>query len=193
MGLWPVRRPQRLPLLLHGLPRPLRGCCGGDPCRRRREELDKNTALLRAVGLVHGKVDLFGAANKLSDDGTLAAYDPHDKHVRIRGTELTPSLRVTLVHELTHAVQDQHFDLERTFASDTGETAFRSLVEGDAMRIENHYIDELSDADMAAYDKQNEADVKQADMSDVPPVLTAFFDAPYALGSQLVDLLDAEG
>src|SRR3954451_8054945 len=164
-----------------------------DASKKDREELDKNTALLRAVGLVHGKVDLFGAANKLSDDGTLAAYDPHDKHVRIRGTELTPSLRVTLVHELTHAAQDQHFDLERTFSTDTGDTAFRSLVEGDAMRIENRYIDEMSDSDRAAYDKENEAEVKDANLSEVPPALTAFFDAPYTLGSRLVDLLDAEG
>ena len=40
-------------------------------------------------------------------------YDQDEDRIIIRGTEISPALSVTLVHELTHALQDQHFDLDR--------------------------------------------------------------------------------
>lgn len=51
--------------------------------------------------------------------------------------ELTRRQRETLVHEVIHALQDYHFDLDATFDSLTGnldaELAFTSVVEGDAV------------------------------------------------------------
>ena len=51
--------------------------------------------------------------------------------------ELTPGQRRTLVHEIIHALQDYHFDLNATFENLTGdldaELAFTSVVEGDAV------------------------------------------------------------
>ncbi|HEX2578478.1 MAG TPA: hypothetical protein VHK88_19185, partial [Aquihabitans sp.] len=75
--------------------------------------LDDALAQLRALGLVSGEVDLGEASDTLSDSGTLAYYDPSAEKVFVRGTKLTPSLRVTLAHELVHVLQDQAFDLER--------------------------------------------------------------------------------
>jgi hypothetical protein len=158
-----------------------------------RQDLERATGLLRGVGLLTGKVDLLNAMNTLSDDGTLAAYSPTTKRIEVRGTELTPSLRVTLAHELTHVAQDQYFDLTRTFADSASDSVFRSIVEGDAVRIENKYVDQLSPADLAAYDKQSAAEADPAALKDVPPALTAFFDAPYTLGSDLVALLAETG
>ena len=68
---------------------------------------------LRALGVASGELDLYEAFNSVVDSGTLAFYDPTDERIRVRGTEMTVGLEVTLVHELTHALQDQHFDLER--------------------------------------------------------------------------------
>ena len=65
------------------------------------------------VGVVSGKLDLAAALNQETDSGTLAFYSPKDKRVRVRGTTMSVGLRVTLVHELTHALQDQHFNLTR--------------------------------------------------------------------------------
>lgn len=76
-----------------------------------------------------------------SDDGSLGYYD--GRRVVGRGTELTPALQGTLVHELTHALDDQHFDI---FALDVGAEvsgeewlAYQGLVEGDAIRMERAY------------------------------------------------------
>ena len=107
-----------------------------------REQLDRYAAELRALGVASGELDLFAAFNQVSDGGTLAFYDPTDERVRVRGTEMTVGLEVTLVHELTHALQDQHFDLERLDGpqlDDGAATAFRGLAEGDALRVEEAY------------------------------------------------------
>lgn len=164
-----------------------------------RAELDRFAGELRALGVASGKIDLFAAYNAVSDSGTLAFYDPTEQRVRVRGTELTVGLRVTLVHELTHALQDQHFDLERIYDDEldsSASTAFRALIEGDALRIEEAYSsDALNIADRSAYDReyagQLEASIEAT--GDVPPFVTASFTVPYLLGEPFVRMLVNKG
>ena len=64
----------------------------------------------------------------------------------MRGTTLDVEHRVTVAHELTHVLQDQHFDLHE--AAEAGATtripatrgALKALVEGDAVRIQEDYL-----------------------------------------------------
>ncbi|MDP1819570.1 MAG: hypothetical protein Q8K58_06690 [Acidimicrobiales bacterium] len=164
-----------------------------------REELDLTIAQLRAVGLASGDVDLFQVINDVSDGGTLAFYTPEDERVRVRGTELTAGLRVTLVHELTHALQDQHFDLGGVLdgAADSSESvARRGLAEGDALRVEDAYVtEELSDEEAAAYEAEYEAEVAgaEATTSGVPDSIAAIFRIPYDLGGPFVNALFEDG
>ncbi|MEZ5203250.1 MAG: hypothetical protein R2701_02365 [Acidimicrobiales bacterium] len=91
---------------------------------------DDQAAQLRALGFISGKVDLASANDTLSDSGTLAYYDPDVEQVFVRGTDMTPALRVTLAHELTHVLQDQHFDLQRMGELPSGEASvLRALAE----------------------------------------------------------------
>ncbi|MEO7571366.1 MAG: hypothetical protein ABIX10_02925, partial [Acidimicrobiales bacterium] len=160
-----------------------------------REELDRYAAELRALGVASGELDLFAAFNQVADGGTLAFYDPTDQRVRVRGTEMTVGLEVTIVHELTHALQDQRFDLERLDASDLdsgASAAFRGLAEGDAVRIEEAYTaDELTEAQSEAYDEEYAGELADSQLAtaDVPPFLSATFSAPYALGQPFVTML----
>lgn len=164
-----------------------------------REELERAEGMFRALGLAEGDLDLFEAFNDVVDSGTLAFYDRGDERVRVRGTELTPGLRVTLVHELTHALQDQHFDLDPLAgdpATDGQALGLRALAEGDATGIEEAYTsDELSPDDLADYEEEHEGEISQAeaDLHDVPAALTAMFSAPYDLGAPLVLGLRNEG
>ncbi|MFL6205457.1 MAG: hypothetical protein ACJ739_08895 [Acidimicrobiales bacterium] len=150
---------------------------------------------LRALGVASGELDLFEAFNSVVDGGTLAFYDPDDERVRVRGKEMSVGLEVTLVHELTHALQDQHFDLDRVYdpTLDSGEsTAFRSLAEGDALRVENAYVEEeLTDDEQADYDEEFAGDLADSESAtaDVPPFMEALFGAPYALGQPFVTML----
>jgi hypothetical protein len=164
-----------------------------------RADLDDLAAELRALGLASGPLDLFAALNTVSDGGTLAFYSPEDARVRVRGTELTPGVRVTLVHELTHALQDQHFDLTELVNEDLepGQAnAHRALSEGDATRIENRYADEeLTGDERDAYDAENQSEDEagRAAVAEVPSFLVAGFGVPYALGQPFVTMLDSRG
>lgn len=141
------------------------------------------TALFRAIGLVSGDFDPVSALNSLSDDGTLAYYDAEDKRITVRGTEITPSLSVTLVHELTHALQDQHFSLDRLMdMSGEEDLGFRALIEGDAQIVHSAYAAQLSDDDRAAYLADGEDEEVPESLDNVPEALMAYFAAPYILG-----------
>ena len=166
--------------------------------------LDRQVSFLRAMGLASGGIDAVEAQNDLADAGTLAYYDVLTERVVVRGTELTVDLRVTLVHELTHVLQDQHFDLEALQADiDTADpeaaadafTGYQSLVEGDAVRIENAYIQSLSETEFNDYVETYNQGFEEAqdDLGDVPAALQAFGLVPYVLGQPLVSLIAAEG
>lgn len=160
--------------------------------------MDDTVAQLRALGLVEGEVDLNSASDTLSDSGTLAFYDPSSEKIFVRGTELTPGLRVTLAHEITHVLQDQAFDLERLQDLPDGKGAtLRAIAEGDASRIEDRYAaDGLTPEERAAYEKESQVSGAEATKDiegKVPPILTALFAAPYKFGPELVAYLDRSG
>ncbi len=160
--------------------------------------LDDALAQLRALGLIAGEVDLGKATDTLSDSGTLAHYSPGTGKVYVRGTKLTPALRVTLAHELTHVLQDQRFDLERLEGLGEGESStLRALAEGDAGRIEDIYAAEVLTAEeRMAYEAEASSSGTEATEKlekEVPPVLTALFSAPYVFGPELVAYLDRSG
>jgi hypothetical protein len=164
-----------------------------------RADLDRFAGALRALGVGSGEIDLFAAYNQVSDAGTLAFYDPVDQRVKVRGTDLTVGLRVTLVHELTHVLQDQHFDLDQLNSEDLDSgaaTAFRALVEGDAMRIEDAYTsEELSADEQLAYDDEYASQLEDSAEAtgDVPPFVSASFAIPYALGQPFVLMVANDG
>ena len=168
-----------------------------------RRMLDQFVGAYRAIGLAEGKVDLNDSMNEVSDSGTLAFYDPEDERVRVRGTELTPGLEVTLAHELTHALQDQHFDLTQIYDDtsdlqpDSYDTQLRAVVEGDATRIEERYVeDELTLKERQAYEEdqvdEGEAASEELEKESVPPGLLGAFAAPYWFGPRFVSLLEQE-
>ena len=103
---------------------------------------------------------------------------------------------MTIVHELTHALQDQHFDLSRqgSYDSDDRNAAFEAVVEGDAVRIENAYVASLPKADQDAYDRERLGDAEyDAKTAGVPDWLSITTDAPYTLGEPFMSALAAAG
>lgn len=176
------------------------------------EEAEEEVELLRALGLVTGEVDLEAAGDDLAGEGTLAFYSPEEEVVYVKGEELTPAVRVTVAHELTHVLQDQHFAIDRfdreegsddegsedeDASSEDDELAvgLRAVVEGDAQRIEAAYAEEELDRDEQeeyATESEEDADGGEEAVADVPPVLVAVFSAAYALGEGYVVSLGLE-
>jgi hypothetical protein len=172
---------------------------GGDvsrPTAAQRRDSELDAAELRALGMLQGDPNLLDAGRQLADSGTLAFYDQRRDVVDVRGSTMSVALRVTLVHELTHALQDQQFDIARLLDTHDSErsTAARAVAEGDATAVENAYVAQLPASQRNAYEAQSRAqrDHAEAGLGDVPDVLTTLFGLPYALGSSFVDLIDAD-
>ncbi len=170
-----------------------------DELTKQRTQIDQATALLRAAGLFGADVDLVDAVNTTNAADTIAFYDPDNKQIYVRGTgPFTIETRVTLAHELTHVLQDQHFDLpkleKRADASATGSSdALRALIEGDATRIEKLYLRDQSAADKRVYAGLSAHTSEQATQrtQHIPAVVETFFSAPYIFGPEVVRVLDA--
>jgi hypothetical protein len=144
--------------------------------------LDVATKEFRALGLIQPGLDLGQAFGDLLSNGIVGLYDYEKKELIVRGVDLTPAVRVTLVHELTHALQDQHFKLSRmnAFHADEGSLAFRTVVEGDAVRIQKQYVLAMSKADQDAYNTASSAPVQGVD--NAPQSLLLLFGFPYIAG-----------
>ena len=168
-----------------------------------KTQLDQFSGLMRAFGLISGNVDLFKAFNDATGSGTLAYYSFDDKRIYIRGMRLTPSVRPTLVHELTHALQDQYFDLgarEQKLGKSknddtTEESVFDAMAEGDAERTADGYRSTLTPAQLRRLARSESADQggigKQ--LAKVPKVVLTLIGAPYVLGEGLMQLVAADG
>jgi hypothetical protein len=156
-----------------------------------REDRDAERTLV-ALGLLDEQVDLDEAVTDSLDEGVVGFYDPVDGRLAVRGREVDAFVELVLVHELTHALQDQHFDTARPEldeADDERGLAFRSLVEGDAVRVENAWIE----AQPRAVQQELLDLFSGGAPSDGEPVVEALLGFPYEAGPGLVEALLARG
>jgi hypothetical protein len=163
-----------------------------------KAEIERSEAQMRAVGLLPDGVNLIDAVSSLQTSGALAYYDPKTKRATVRGEQLDVATKVTLAHELTHALQDQHFGLEklqRTARRKHGSAALTALVEGDAVRVQQLYAAQLPSAERAAYAASGssgaEDALREARAAGVPDSLVVLFQSPYALGPLMLEFVQA--
>jgi hypothetical protein len=160
------------------------------------DELEATGVVLAALGLVDPGVDVVAAMRALTGGGVVGFYDPETAELVVRGTAITPYVRAVMAHELTHALDDQHFGLDRPDLEDAEDESyfgFAALVEGNARRVENAYMDSLSEADQRAALAEQFELVGNVDLSSIPFVLVEQISAPYELGEGFVEAVLADG
>jgi len=157
-------------------------------------------AQLRAVGLITAAVDLGDATDAATETGVLAYYDTETEKVTVRGKQLDTMAKVTLAHELTHALDDQHFDLDaldRAAHKAHATTVLDALVEGDATRVEGEYVRRLSGDERDEYESSRgdtgASIEEERDAADIPAAVDVFFGSPYLLGVQMVQVAAHDG
>jgi hypothetical protein len=160
-----------------------------------RRDLQDQLEELRALGMVQGNVDLFAKENQLSGATTEAFYDPDKKEVVVPGATLDVEQRVTLAHELTHTLDDEHFDLSKLAkVGDQHDTdAVTALIEGDAVWVQNKYEAQLSASDLRAYERSQETAVSPGGLAGVPKIFEVLSEWPYDFGPLFVDILREDG
>jgi hypothetical protein len=142
-------------------------------------DLTGQEATLRALRLLPDDINLAQATER-DLERVLGFYDPTTKELYVKGVGTTPYVRYVLVHELTHALQDQQFDLTRlgSAANDEG-LAARAVVEGDAERTMRTYVSTLSTLEQDAI--QREALGRQDDIYN-QAYYRSFDNFPYVVG-----------
>lgn len=123
------------------------------------EDLPADEALYRLLGLLPRTSDLSGMLTDLYGEQVAGFYDPEEREIVVptRSDGLSVVQRGTMVHELVHALIDQHFGFwEHQSAMIDGNrwdelAAYRSLLEGDATLAELHWIWTLSQTELGHY------------------------------------------
>jgi hypothetical protein len=154
------------------------------------DTMQQDEVLYTALGLIPPELDMVESMRSLLGAGVVGFYDPETGELVVRGAALTPYVRTTIAHELTHALDDQHHDLDRPEYDDAADEVgfgFSAVVEGNARRVESAYRDSLSE------DEQIQADTEELtlstgfDFGSIPLALLQLITAPYELGQPLVD------
>jgi hypothetical protein len=169
-----------------------------------RAENKAEASGLRSLGLLGGAVNLESAQTSLDSGSVLAYYDDQAKDIIIRGNTLTPDTRITLAHEMTHVLQDQHFNLTKLddHADTSDETfALKAIEEGDAVLTQNDYGNSLpakqqreANAEENASDGSGSGPSQPSGPTENTDFLDIFSDVPYVLGPDFVlTLFDAGG
>ncbi|HLM64453.1 MAG TPA: hypothetical protein VK306_09160 [Acidimicrobiales bacterium] len=161
---------------------------------------DDGLDVLRALGVVAPADEAAEAAT--GDDGSFGFYDYDQERLVVRGPDLSPTAQGTIVHELTHVLDDQHFDLDSLYA-DPGLTeeqfaAREALVEGDAVRVEDAWVGTL---DRTTFDEYVEGSFGPGSPTasgslgelGVAALLQERVGVPYNLGGTMVDVLVLAG
>ncbi len=157
-----------------------------------RDDTDRSEKVLRALHLIEPGVDLFESFSSFYREAVIGFYDPETDELVLRGNELTPYVRTTLVHELEHALDDQHFELDRPEvddADDESSLAFTSLIEGVSLTVEAAYEETLSPEDQADSAREAADFASRAGPSTIPAVVTQLVQFPYLAGPAFLGAL----
>jgi hypothetical protein len=142
-------------------------------------ELHVQEATLKAFGLVSRDFDLGKFLITFYTEQAAGFYDPHRKTMCIADWVSADMQGIVLAHELTHALQDQNFDLDKFVHADQGNddatNARQAVVEGYATAAMMQRM--VGDVDLAAMPSLAPLleSVVHQQMAEFP----AFSSAPY--------------
>ena len=169
------------------------------------DDLRSLSRLAVAGGLLPEGTDLATLAASFTAASSSAIYSPLDRRVLLLDAGAKTPRRADdslLAHELTHALQDQHFGLlglltERPYNFDRAEAAF-ALVEGDAVSVQRRVergarAAEPSPEEAARIEDSRFAQYRKEFGALFPPLLTETFVFRYRDGVRFVETARRKG
>ncbi len=120
------------------------------------EELQNEGKVLQKLGLIPTDLNYKDFTLKLLTEQVGGYYDPDKKTFFIAGWLPAEQQKPVMVHELTHALQDQYFDLnkvlkdDRKLHNDDRILAQQAIFEGDGMAVMLDYLLEPAGRDFAS-------------------------------------------
>lgn len=150
--------------------------------------------MLKRLGLLPDDADLEALLLDLYGSQVAAFYRPDNGRFYIIERDQPFGLidRIITAHEYTHALQDQHFDLEETRITDPAEgdaaLAQLAVIEGDATLTSQQWaIENLTQQEVLQLLTESLAGLDQQTLEGMPLVLRRELEFPYAEGFAFVD------
>ncbi|MDA3040340.1 MAG: hypothetical protein O3C27_12600, partial [Actinomycetota bacterium] len=162
-------------------------------------EIEITTQIWRSLGFIEPDEDLAEILATSWEIGTVGAYFTDTKELYVQGTDLDLYARLVVVHELTHAHDDQWLDLDRPEYDDATDEigyGFSAVVEGNAQRVEGAWRAELSAAEQKELTRLEAAVLSAEDIEiylSLPEMLLFLQLSPYLDGRRLVDRIAGAG
>lgn len=149
------------------------------------ERLARDEIVAKLLGLIPHDMDLTKTVEALLEDQVGGFYDPSSDTFFLMDTFTGDIAKIILAHELTHALDDQMFDIDGTLKKLREETdaefAFSAVVEGSGTAAMNQWtVSHLKNLDKNAL--LNSADLGTEGLSDAPPYLWKPLLAAYLRG-----------
>jgi len=161
------------------------------------DDVDMFNAIYRSTGLIGVNDSIDDVYRQFGEAGILGFYDPLTDELVVRQRdELSLLTKSTIVHELTHAFDDQHFELDRPHYEDRADEVawgFRAVAEGSASWVEAEWESTLTASDQNALlrEEQDFGDPGIFDQFQFSFLLLEL--SPYQYGEPFVDHLVAGG
>jgi len=167
------------------------------------EEARDYALTLAAFDFLDPDLDLYNLLLQLYTEQVAGFYDPETEQTYVVA-DLGPMgqvERLTYAHEFTHALQDQHFDLEALGLRDDAEEeydseylgAVRALVEGDATLLQQQFLQTHYSVVETAALMQEMLEIDTSVLDAAPDVLRESLLFPYEHGLAFVGALYEEG
>lgn len=164
------------------------------------EDLPADEALYKLLGLLAEESDLQAILNELYGEQVAGFYDGETGEivVRARQDELTLIEQGTMVHEMVHALTDQHISFHDTFQAMVDEdrfdqaNAYQALIEGDATLAEVLWIQRLPQEQIGRLLAES-LTLETPAFNSAPRFLTESLTFPYDSGLAFVQDLHGTG
>jgi 3',5'-cyclic AMP phosphodiesterase CpdA len=160
----------------------------------------RRTQAWRTIGVIPPDADLREALERFSTGQVIGFYNPEDGELVYLGQgELDLTERFTLAHELTHAIDDQNFDLTRLDAianrcRDEESEAALGAVEGSAQYFAAQVLVRFPTLDLGDLaDLIGQLGESDTSVQGVPPFVQELSLWPYTAGLAFMTALDARG
>lgn len=145
---------------------------------------------LELLGLLDPAQNVQSMLRRSNEVAIVGLYDSLAGDITVRGGELDDLVRSTIVHEIVHALQDHHRPPSTVTSDGDHALAVRSLVEGDAVRIEDRWWEHTLGT--RALDLPEVVDEEPA-WRTLPAILRWRGEVPYVLGPLLAAHLEDSG
>jgi hypothetical protein len=155
---------------------------------------DRRSRAWQTIGVVPPGTSIRRSIERFAGSQIIGYYDPLSGQLVFIGTRSpTPVQKVTLAHELTHALDDQHFGLDRlnTLESDCADEAYQAAlgaVEGDATYFMFLYAQRF-----LTLDEQLQLGVGAAPPTGIAPFVLKLQTWPYTAGLSFIEAMDRRG